>query len=825
MSQLLNMNIQGLYTHPNEFSEAPAGALSVADNIVVDRESIAQTRRGQKQYGNMLTVTNEIDRMFEYQDKIIIHYDNTLAYDSDGTGNWTGYSGSFADPTSTSKIHSIQGNKNFYFNTSTGVKKLDAITGTPIDAGAYKALGGTSTQIGTAGFQAINTSIAYRLVWGYYDANSNLVLGTPSQRAIVSNASANPIDVDMTYDIPDNITTTWIYQLYRSAESASSSTAPDDELQLVFEASPTAGEITAQSVTISDTTLNDLRGAALYTNTAQQSILQTNDQPPFCKDMTVFKDHYFYANTKTKHRFSLELLATGSPAGIQINDTITIAGTVYTGKAAENVGLNEFLVYSAGTASQNIDTTALSLIKVINQSASNTEVYAYYLSGYDDIPGSILLEERSIGGSSYAVISSRATCWSPKLPSSGTTESSSNEEALNRIYISKQQQPEAVPLTNYMDLGSADKPIKRILALRDSVMVFKDDGIFRITGSGLPFASYPFNDSIKLRGVESAVVLDNRIYAMTDQGVVAVHDAGVEIISRPIENTLNVLLSSVYTNFESATFGVAYESDRRFILYTVTETDDTTATQAFTYNTITRSWTRWTTPRSAGLVKESDDKLYTAHASSDYIYQERKLFSSNDFADEEYTVTITGYSGTTVNMSSTTDVVAGQTLLQGNLSKVVVSVDSGTAVTVTEEATWANASATVNTPITSVVQWVSQAAENPALVKHWREMSFIFETSGFNTLEVEVFSNFAPKKAFNITPSSGSTLTAWGSGPWGSFGWGAGEESSSIIRTFFPRESQRANWVNIKLTSEQAFTSFSLAGLSAMYKVIGPKFR
>lgn len=824
MSQLLNLNIQGLYTHPNEFSEAPAGALSVADNIVIDRESIAQTRRGQKQYGNMLTVTNEIDRMFEYQDKLIIHYDTTLSYDSDDAGTWTNYTGTFSPPTASAKIRSIQGNKNFYFNTSTGVKKLDSITGTPIPAGAYKALGGVSAAVGTTGFMATNKSIAYRLVWGYYDANENLVLGTPSQRAIVVNSSGTPIDVDMTYDIPDNITTSWIYQLYRSAESASATDSPDDELQLVYEASPSSSEITAQSVTISDTTLNDLRGAALYTNTGQQTILQTNDQPPFCKDMAVFKDHYFYANTRTKHRFSLELLAVGSPSGIQVDDTITIDGTVYTGKATELVSSNHFLVDTSGTASQNIDTTALSLIKVINQSTSNTTVYAYYLSGFDDIPGSIMFEERAIGGSSFPVISSRATCWSPKLPTSGTTESSSNEEAPNRIYISKQQQPEAVPLVNYIDLGSADQPIQRILALRDSIMVFKDDGIFRITGSSLPFASYPFNDSIKLRGVESAVVLDNRIYAMTDQGVVAVHDAGVEIISRPIENTLNVLLSAAYTNFESATFGVAYESDRRYCLYTVSATADTTATQAFTYNTITRSWTRWTTPRSAGIVKSSDDRLYTAHASSDYVYQERKQFTSSDYADEEYAVTITGYSGTTVNLTSTSDVVAGQTLLQDTLSKVVVSVDSSTAITITAELNWANAVATVNNPITSIVQWVSQSAENPAVVKHWRDLSFIFETSGFNTLEVEIYTNFVARNTFDIA-GNGTSLTAWGQGAWGDFNWGSSEITSSIIRTLFPRDTQRSNWVNIKLTSEQAFTSFSLAGLSAIYTTIGPKFR
>jgi len=823
MSQQLNLKLLGLYTHPNEFSEAPTGALETADNVVIDRESVVETRRGQQQYGDMLTVTANIDRLFEYQDKLITHYDSKLAYDSDGAGTWVEYSGTYDHPSTGYKIRSVHSNKNFFFNTSTGVKKIDLITNTPRAAGAYKALGGDGALTGATGFMATNTQVAYRLVWGYYDNNNNLILGAPSQRTIIANASGATRDVNITYDIPDNITTSWIYQLYRSNGSATSSTVPDDELQLVFESSPTSSEITAQSLTISDSTLDDLKSTALYTNTGQQTILQTNNPPPYCKDMAVFKEHTFYANTKTQHRYKLELLSVGSPLGIQLNDTITIAGVTYTGKATENVSANEFLVDTSGTASQNIDTTAISLIKVVNQSSSNTTVYAYYLSGYEDIPGSILFEERDIGGSSYAVVSSRATCWSPKLPSSGTTESSDNEESPNRVYISKLQQPEAVPLVNYIDLGSADRPIQRILALRDSVIVFKDDGIFTIKGSALPFSSYPFNNSIKLKGIESAVVLDNRIYAMTDQGVVAVHDAGVEIISRPIEATLNKLLSDQFPYFEDATFGISYESDRRYCLYTVTTASDETATQVFTYNTITRSWTRWTTPRSAGIVKVDNDKLYTAHATTDFIYKERKDFTSDDYTDEEYTVTITGSSGLTVNLSSTTDISAGDTLVQGTFKVVVDTVDSSTAITMLEEKAWSAATATINTPINSIVQWVSQSAENPGIMKHWREMSFIFAQQDFSTMSVSIFTNLAQTTTFDIAPTT--TFGAWGAGVWGQFIWGSRSSQSTVIRTYFPVETQRAHWTNIKLTSKQAFTSFSLAGISCFYNNVGSKFR
>ena len=46
MAQELKLKIRGLYTHPNDLSEVPDGALAIADNIVIDEESVAASRRG-----------------------------------------------------------------------------------------------------------------------------------------------------------------------------------------------------------------------------------------------------------------------------------------------------------------------------------------------------------------------------------------------------------------------------------------------------------------------------------------------------------------------------------------------------------------------------------------------------------------------------------------------------------------------------------------------------------------------------------------------------------------------------------------------------------
>ena len=144
MGQTLNLKIKGLYLDPNELSEVPEGALSVADNIVIDKDSVAESRRGQRAYGNTLNLVG-VESLFEYRRTPIISYDEKLAYDSDGEGGWLDYAGTFEQPDAGFKLRSFSSNRTFYVTTSEGVRKLDAIDGVFRQAGAIKALDGIYT--------------------------------------------------------------------------------------------------------------------------------------------------------------------------------------------------------------------------------------------------------------------------------------------------------------------------------------------------------------------------------------------------------------------------------------------------------------------------------------------------------------------------------------------------------------------------------------------------------------------------------------------------------------------------------------------------------
>lgn len=816
--EVLKIKPTGLETYPNQLGASPA-ALVRAENAVLDRDGVIELRRGLKSYGDALTFAadKKMNSFYEFQEKLLVSYDNKIAYDSDDAGTWVDYSGTFEPPTDAVVCRGVSENRNLYLATNAGVKKLEAVTSAFSTAGMPKALDGVASTTGGSGFMTNNTQIAYRIVWGIKDANNNLILGAPSQRIVVVNSSGGTRNVSLTFTIPSGITTSHFFQVYRSVMSSGVAVDPNDELGLVYEANPTSGEISAKAITITDVIPEGLRGATLYTSPSQQGILQANDQPPLCRDMATFKNHVFYVNTVSKHRYIFTLISVDG-TGLVVDDTITINGMTFTGKASETIASAQFKVDTSGTLADNIEATALSLVKVINQYASNTTVYAYYLSGYNELPGQIMIEERSIGGSSFAVTSSRGNAFNPALPTSGTSQSSTNSTAKNGISISKQFQPEAVPITNVLYAGSADKDIIRIIALRDSVFILKEDGVFRIVGDTVSnFGVTLFDATVIVRGDETAVPFNNQAFFFSNQGVVAVSETGVAVVSRKIEADLFEL--SVLPNFKTATFAVAYESDRKYLLCTISGESESFPTQVYPFNVFTNSWMGpWPMNRSCGIVKQADDKLYMGSwdQTSRYVKQERKSFTVDDFADEEIAVTIVSSADTTVTLSSTTGLEAGYKITQGSREAVITDVTDATTIEVDDVESWAAGAAIAYKPIDVDLQFVTETAENPGILKQFTEFAGFFERAEFKALSIGFSSNLSPAIEDIETPTPPSEQP-FGFGGFGDGTFGGGVPGVQPIRTFVPLEKQRCSWLNLHIRHQEALSRFAFSGYALQF--------
>ena len=244
---------------------------------------------------------------------------------------------------------------------------------------------------------------------------------------------------------------------------------------------------------------------------------------------------------------------------------------------------------------------------------------------------------------------------------------SDNSVNPNRVYFSKINQPEAVPFVNYLDIGPRDKAIQRIMALRDSLVVLKEDGVYIISGSAAPNFSVRLSDSSALTfAPDTATSLNNLIYVLTSQGVVSVSETGVGVISRNIENKIQEIANAKF-NYKLMSWGMASESDRCYILWLPEKTTDTYATQAFRYNTFTRTWTRWTKPANCGVINPSDDKIYVGDASGrPYVLKERKNFERQDYSDREIVrgIGANAINGLTFTISSVAELEPGDSLVQ-----------------------------------------------------------------------------------------------------------------------------------------------------------------
>jgi len=244
---------------------------------------------------------------------------------------------------------------------------------------------------------------------------------------------------------------------------------------------------------------------------------------------------------------------------------------------------------------------------------------------------------------------------------------SDNSVNPNRIYFSKINQPEAVPLVNYIDIGPKDKAIQRILALRDSLIVLKEDGVYVISGSAAPNFSVRLSDSSALTfAPDTATNLNNLIYVLTTQGVVTVSETGVGVISRNIENRLQEIINAKF-DYKLISWGMSSESDRCYLLWLPTKIGEVYATQAYRYNTFTRTWTRWTKPANCGIVNPSDDKIYLGDSTERaYILKERKNFERQDYADREIVRALgaNAISGLSFTISSVSELEPGDVLVQ-----------------------------------------------------------------------------------------------------------------------------------------------------------------
>jgi len=481
----------------------------------------------------------------------------------------------------------------------------------------------------------------------------------------------------------------------------------------------------------------------------------------------------FYANCLQRQTLSIQLIGTSIAAGA----TITIGGVTYTAADTattditlvqdgvsptnENKATGTFVRYQlVADISRRIEGTARSLCRVINGYPPNTSVYAYYDSEAGGAPGIIRLMERGIGGSSFAVtVNSSGTGlnFEPILPTTGTSISSTNNEAVAGCYISKPEQPDHVPLYTFRVIGDRTEKIQHIFSLKDSIIVIKENSIWRGSGSSLKDFTFSILDNtVSVRdSYEACALLDNKVFGISNQGPFAASETGVELIGRAEEYNI---LKGILGFTDGFSNGIGVEPKRLYMVCTYDpelkqkNLADPVAYplpySTFAYNYATGTWSRYLINSNNFAVL--NDRVYYGMNNNNGIVMEERLptvASETNYYDETSTVNITAINTTTntINLTFTKGVdYAGyfaqwqylNELSPGfeNLSKgwviqdgprqyVVLSYNSGAGTAVVHSTTGlTNGVKNVFRPIPVTVEYTASFADNATLLKKFREI-------------------------------------------------------------------------------------------------------
>lgn len=590
--------------------------------------------------------------------------------------------------------------------------------------------------------------------------------------------------------------------------------------------SKTSGNATkvAPCIVINDYTPDSLLQDPLYTNPADgEGLLASNYQPPVAGSMAWWQDRMWFGNTKSKHRFNLRMLGIGAPNGVQAADTITVAGVTFTASAGAPASALEFQVSAASTVALQVEETSKNLVQAINQRLAG-QYQAYYVSGANEPPGKILIEEYGLGGSSFTVYASRQGSWHPYLTTGSTgAVASDNDQVVNRVYYSKIGQPEAVPLLNYVDVGEKNAPILGIYGLGTTLYVFKTDGLFTITGQGV-FRVSLLDSTLVLRAVHSLAAIGDVLYALASTGVVAISSTGIRVVDTPIHD----LIQSILTR-HTLLSDVQGVGDPRFGEYTLLfPTSLLISIRALVYNAKNRAWAthsdedsiRFTcgclvpAASSSSVPFKVFGTVGTMHSwtnsvASGAMYIENHAGTYLDYGDDCLnTVTVSAASATTVTLSAGTLVVGDGAYGSGSKTLVVTAVQGGGVYTVT----WSPSHPTGGLPasytryrrIISDVRSLPVASRNgalqhtPAAVVHFKDrqasLLYLYAASNLSTSPETVALGFAAASDGGALP--GNTYSF-----------------KSNDRAAIPQVKQRNASLSVGLKCTQAFGFFQLLGI------------
>ena len=316
--------------------------------------------------------------------------------------------------------------------------------------------------------------------------------------------------------------------------------------------------------------------------------------------------------TPGSSQITISNAATASSAGVTMTagDRLQIAGVEYLAWTSEDTSTGKFLVSTNTNAFRAVRETAESLVRVINRYSSNTVIFARYVSGPNEFPGTFLITARTDRASTYtAQANSHGTAFIPNITTAQTILSKVEP---NRMVYSKPDEPQAWPTLNFIQVPEQATIVDHF-ALRNALMLQTDKGLYRISGTYGNFLlelvdrSQPAKIPSVIGNVVGNVVVDNVAVTSLARGFVAETEAGV------------TMLSDEVPAFSKATAFGQPALDPAHGLVFVKADDD------YCFNITNRNWTKMVWPGGAHMLAGAYDyaNLRMVFSFGSSVYRQR----------------------------------------------------------------------------------------------------------------------------------------------------------------------------------------------------------
>jgi hypothetical protein len=429
--------------------------------------------------------------------------------------------------------------------------------------------------------------------------------------------------------------------------------------------------------------------------------------------------------------------------------------------------------------------------------------------------------------------------WSPPLPntfSSGVQVYAENSRMPDALFFSKTSEPEAVPVINFIRIGSRNADILGIFALRDSVVILKEDGVFVLTGQTIgDFNVSPLDPTVLFTSNRTAAKINNTVIAMSsNQGLVQITEKSVQIISRRLDDVVQPMLGYPATLDQSLVFG--HESGRMAYI-SINDYIGDREPQTYLYNVINQTWTE--TDDTFRQMLAAGDVLYgTSIAEFNVIKRQRKTQTLVDYSREWMKATALASDLTTATIQLTgagTSFTpeAGDVIVYNDvINRISTWTDIGGGDFTVTFASETNIP-TSGSPVDCIIYqgYLSTVKMSPfhagmvGRSKQFSAMQLHLRQSSISELNVSwAGAYFGSSEAidWSASLSSGSGSSGWGNLPWGLFPWGIadsinlvpGTTSGSIIRTWVAKFAQRNTFIQTVLNHRQACELIQIQALA-----------